>query len=162
MSNLAFNPAGNPTNPLFSRVIATAPARTTMRHLNPSAPVGDPASLAFLLASASTVPTSSVAALAIAPFGLSYYVIGQIVPMAAAFAVGNVPADPDSVTLEVERPDGSIVTLTPTHDGTGAYHADYLVGVVNEGLNVFRWVGTGAAADAAEGYFIVEYSDFTA
>jgi hypothetical protein len=102
------------------------------------------------------------ASLTIAPLGLQSFVIGQIVPMAALFAVGNVPADPASVTLEVERPDGSIVTLTPTHDGTGAYHADYLVGVVNEGLNVFRWAGTGAAADAQEGYFIVEYSDFTA
>jgi hypothetical protein len=49
--------------------------------------------------------------------------------------------DASTQILTVTLPDGTTATPVVTHDGTGAYHSDYLF--MQEGLHVFRWVTTG-------------------
>ena len=53
----------------------------------------------------------------------------------------NAPVDASTAVLTVTLPDGSVATPSVTHDGTGAYHVDYLF--TQEGLHKFLWVTVG-------------------
>lgn len=83
---------------------------------------------------------------------------------AAAFAsLAGAATDPTSVTLTVERPDGTLTVYawptpgagesTLTRQATGRFYAD--ITLDQEGLWSYRLVGTGAVAAAAEKRFIV-------
>lgn len=55
-------------------------------------------------------------------------------------ATGVTPIDASTSVLTITLPDGTSVIPSVTHDGTGAYHVDYLF--VQEGLHKFVWVTT--------------------
>lgn len=79
---------------------------------------------------------------------------GDTVRLAAAFVdADGAAADPSSVTLTVSH-DGvswSKADADLTHDGTGAYHYDYVCPA--RGRYIYEWVGTGAVAAAGQAWF---------
>lgn len=76
------------------------------------------------------------------------YDIGDVIELTANFQVDGQDTDPTSITIDVRDPDGDIVSLTPTHDGDGNYHADLVATL--PGRWYYRWAGTGAAEAAGE------------
>lgn len=54
--------------------------------------------------------------------------------------ISGSPVDPASITLTVTLPDGTTVTPSITHTGTGLYYSNYTF--VQEGLHKFQWVTT--------------------
>lgn len=91
------------------------------------------------------------------------YVLGNLVRV--TFSVtdeAGTPADPDTVTLRVQRhSDTETVYVNGTDaivvkDATGEYHAD--LDPTDKGLWHWRWEGTGTVEAAAEGYFSVTTS----
>ena len=82
---------------------------------------------------------------------------GQIVVLSTTFSVEGVGTNPSSVTLTVVRPDNTTLTPVPISDGSGVYHADVPTTHI-PGEWHYRWVGTGVAAGADDGVFIVRRS----
>lgn len=90
--------------------------------------------------------------------------LGDIHTVSALFQVESVPgdsstltpADPSAVVLRVRAPDGTVATPTPVHDSLGVWHYDLTV--TASGIWRYRWEGTGAAADNADGMFFVRPS----
>jgi hypothetical protein len=65
------------------------------------------------------------------------------------FAVGGLAADPTTVTLQVESPDGTETTYTyaggtVSKAATGSYYKE--IQVTQVGTWSTRWIGTGAVA----------------
>lgn len=83
----------------------------------------------------------------------SEYVLGQVVRMTLEASVAGVLTNPTGLTCKVRKPDASIVTLTPTNDGVGDFHADFTTAQV--GPHYYRFEGGGAAAGAGEDAFRV-------
>jgi hypothetical protein len=84
------------------------------------------------------------------------YDLGDVAVLNVTFSVAGVPTDPTTVSLTVAKPDGSLTVYSSgqvSHDGPGVFHVD--VTADQAGDWVWRWVGTGAAADVETGYFSV-------
>lgn len=89
------------------------------------------------------------------------FILGQSVTVSAAFThpVTDAPLDPTTLTLVVESPSGVETTyvygvdLIIVRDSEGLFHADLLPG--EQGKWVYRFVGTGSAAGANEGEFLI-------
>lgn len=86
------------------------------------------------------------------------FVVGDSVRLSNVFEVDGTATDPTTVTLVVTDPSGSATTYTyagstVTKDSTGTYHRD--VTVSSAGVWSWKWVGTGTAADIANGQFEV-------
>jgi hypothetical protein len=58
-----------------------------------------------------------------------------------------------TVTLTVQRPDGTEDAGSVSTDATGSYYATYTP--VAAGLHIYRWESSGAAVAAGEGRFEV-------
>lgn len=86
------------------------------------------------------------------------YEIGDGVRLSVVFtdAVSGALADPTTVILTLQQPDGTDAVVVVQKDATGKYHADYLTTL--PGVHVWRWAGTGAVPAAAEGVFTVSRS----
>ena len=84
------------------------------------------------------------------------YDLGDTRRLSAAFTItGNSPpaVDPTSLTFSMREPDGTVTSYvygsSPASlikDSTGNYHVDWLIAQV--GKHYYRWIGTGAAAEA--------------
>lgn len=86
---------------------------------------------------------------------MNTYHNGQGVRIPATFKnTSGTLTDPSSVALTILKPDGSTDTLSPTHDSTGVYHADY-TSTSLPGAYTWRWMGTGAVVAPLEGTFYV-------
>ena len=62
-------------------------------------------------------------------------------------------ADPTTVVVTVQAPDGTQTTPSTTKEAVGRYSAT--VEPDQAGVWAYRWVGTGAVAAAEEGQFFV-------
>lgn len=87
------------------------------------------------------------------------FVVGDTVTLTNTFAVAGTNTDPSTVALTVTDPAGSATTYTyaggtVTKTATGIYTKDITASTT--GTWLFTWVGTGAAADVANGTFTVE------
>jgi hypothetical protein len=69
------------------------------------------------------------------------------------FKVSGVPTDATTVTLTVTDPTGTTSTPSVTHVSTGTYSAN--VACTTDGIWSYKWDGTGAASDIAEGTWTV-------
>lgn len=80
------------------------------------------------------------------------------------FDGSDVPSDPTSVTVKVQKPDGTettyvyLVSGAVVKDAVGQYHIDILGDQV--GLWYYRWEATGVVQATQERYFKVERSEF--
>lgn len=87
------------------------------------------------------------------------YQPGDLVRLSTTFTVDDTPTDPTSVTLTVQKPDGTQTDYVHgtdpevVKDSTGVYHAD--IEADQAGLWVWAWTGTGAAHGVDEGSFSV-------
>lgn len=89
------------------------------------------------------------------------YDLGDTRRLSAAFTIsGNSPAatDPTTLTFKMREPDGTVTSSVfgdspaiVVKDSTGNFHVDWLIAKV--GKHYFRWIGTGAAAEADTGEF---------
>lgn len=86
--------------------------------------------------------------------------VGDVFRLTAAFTVGGTPTDPTGLTFTMREPDG-VETIyvfgtdaQPVKDSTGNYHVDWAV--AKPGRHHYRWVGTGAAAEAGQGEFYAQ------
>lgn len=80
--------------------------------------------------------------------------IGDVVELEGKFTdVAGAPANPGAVALRVRKPDGSVLTPTPTSSVVGTWSATLSVDL--SGWWTFRFIGTGANAAAEEGRFFV-------
>ena len=84
----------------------------------------------------------------------------EIATLTNVWTVGGTPTDPSAVSCVITDPTGTSVTHNTsggtapadiTKDSTGAYRL--LVPATLDGIWLYKWVGTGAAADVAEGTF---------
>lgn len=73
-------------------------------------------------------------------------------------ALDDVLTDPTTIDVRVRAPAGTETHPAVVRDGAGTYHAD--VPITVSGIWRYRWVGTGAAAGAEEGFFEVRESSF--
>lgn len=80
--------------------------------------------------------------------------VGDTVRLTATFRDpdGNL-MDPASVTLQIRKPSGEVVSVPVVRDSTGVYHGD--VTVDESGLWTYRWYAPGGAE---EGAFFVRFS----
>ena len=71
------------------------------------------------------------------------------------------PADPTTVTLLLQLPDGTQVDLSDSvvRDDVGEYHADYLVS--QAGFYQYQWTGAGAVVATVLGSFTVNQTTLT-
>jgi len=88
------------------------------------------------------------------------YDLGDTRRLSAAFTVAaNSPTatDPTTLTFKMREPDGTITSYVKdtdselVADSTGNFHVDWPIAQV--GKHYYRWVGTGAAAEADTGEF---------
>ena len=88
------------------------------------------------------------------------YDLGDTRRLSAAFTIaGNSPAatDPTTLTFKMREPDGTVTTYVEgtdvelVKDSTGNFHVDWLL--AQAGKHYYRWIGTGAAAEADTGEF---------
>jgi hypothetical protein len=88
--------------------------------------------------------------------------IGSKPRLIGRFKRDNVLTDPDTVTLKIKAPSGAETTYAYPADvakqATGVYYYD--LPITESGIWYWRWIGTGAVADANEGEFPVEESSF--
>ena len=89
---------------------------------------------------------------------MSTYDVGDVVILRARFLVDDLLTDPTTVDVRVLSPVSTESRPSVVRDGVGAFHA--AVPVTLPGIWRFRWVGTGAAAGAEEGFFEVRESSF--
>jgi Phage gp6-like head-tail connector protein len=83
----------------------------------------------------------------------------EIATLTNVFKVNGVPTDATTATLTVTDPAGATSTPSVTHSGTGTYTAT--VPCTTSGVWLYKWVGTGTAADVVEGTFTVTTIDQT-
>lgn len=85
------------------------------------------------------------------------YHIDDLRRLTAAFTVASVATDPSTLMFIMREPDG---TETPyvygtdaelVKDSTGNFHVDWPI--TQAGRHLYRWVGTGAAAEAGQAEF---------
>jgi hypothetical protein len=81
----------------------------------------------------------------------------EIATLTNTFSVLGVPTDPTVTTLTITDPTGAITTPAVTHVSTGKFSAT--VACTIAGLWLYKWTGTGAAQDTAEGTFTVSAID---
>ena len=81
----------------------------------------------------------------------------EIATLTNTFSVAGVPTDPSVTTLTITDPTGAITTPAVTHVTTGQFSATVVCALA--GLWLYKWTGTGAAADTAEGTFTVSTID---
>jgi hypothetical protein len=92
------------------------------------------------------------------------YDIGDAETITGTFTIGSTPTDPDSVVLLLLSPDGVETTLTFGVDSglikqsIGVYQ--YVLSFTQAGRWWWKWIGTGAAAVASEGFYDVRVSQF--
>lgn len=98
------------------------------------------------------------------------YDIGDVVSIRTYSAAGEgfkdaagTLADPTTVTLKIEEPDGTETTYTYalaqiTRDSAGRFSKSYTPD--QSGVHHYRWVGTGTVGAAFEGAFFVRESRF--
>jgi hypothetical protein len=80
--------------------------------------------------------------------------IGDLVRVEAQFAdLAGAPADPGAVALRVRKPDGTVLTPTPTSSVVGTWAHTLSVDI--SGWWTYRFVGTGVNAAAEEARFFV-------
>lgn len=71
------------------------------------------------------------------------YDLADVVPLTVTIRdAAGAPADGGTVVLTIERPDGTTVTPSVAHAGTGVYQVDYPPTMA--GRHVAQWVCTGA------------------
>ncbi len=81
------------------------------------------------------------------------------VTISAIFKVDGIPTDPTTLTLTIEKPDGTKVIKAladVVKDGTGTYHFDIIVDQPHNWC--YQWKGTGVVA-MDETYFTVRPSE---
>ena len=94
------------------------------------------------------------------------YELGDLVRVSITFknnAVPPVVADPTTVSLKVETPDGTETTYTYaaaqiTRTSTGLFRKDIPTTAI--GTWSFQWIGVGVVDQAADGQFFVTASSF--
>lgn len=92
------------------------------------------------------------------------YDIGDVVRCRVAFTVSDVATDPTTVTFEVARQGEAATTYTYGDDAqlvkasTGVYHVD--MPATAAGRYLWRMTGTGAAAAAYHGEYVVRPNTF--
>jgi hypothetical protein len=80
--------------------------------------------------------------------------VGDVVELQANFAdLAGAPANPGAVAVRVVKPDGTILTPTPTSGAVGVWTAT--VSLDLSGWWAYRFAGTGANAAAEEARFYV-------
>ena len=85
------------------------------------------------------------------------YDLGDTRRLSAAFTVSSAATDPTTLTFKMREPDGTVTTYVwetdaeLVKDSTGNFHVDWLLAKV--GKHYYRWIGTGAAAEADTGEF---------
>lgn len=80
--------------------------------------------------------------------------IGDVVDLRATFTdIAGVPTNPSAVTLRVRKPDGTVLTPSPTNPGVGIY--SHLLSPDLSGWWTYRFIGTGTNAAAEEARFFV-------
>ena len=93
------------------------------------------------------------------------YQIGDTVRMKAEFTQDEVPSDPDTISLQIRNPDGTVFLYT--HGGgevqrdattTGTYYRD--VYLDDTGKWMYRFQGSGTVTAADEHYLLVERTNF--
>ncbi len=91
---------------------------------------------------------------------MNAYDLGDTRRLSAAFNIAaNSPTatDPTTLNFKMREPDGTVTTYLEgtdaelVKDSTGNFHVDWLLAQV--GRHRYRWVGTGAAAEADTGAF---------
>jgi hypothetical protein len=85
------------------------------------------------------------------------YQVGEPVPLTATFTDANgTPAD-TTVALEIRKPDGTVLTPTPTHAATGVYTYNVPAGTIDQtGLWWYAFIGSGTVAAVEQNSFLVE------
>lgn len=95
---------------------------------------------------------------------MNNYETGNLVTITATFTnLSGAPADPSTVTLKVQDPEGVETVYTYalgeiTRTGVGAY--SIAVAVAKAGFWTYRWEGTGTVYAAQEARFNVDGSIF--
>ncbi len=85
------------------------------------------------------------------------YDLGDTRRLSAAFTVSAAATDPTTLTFKMREPDGVVTTRVwetdneLVRDSLGNFHVDWLIAKV--GKHYYRWIGTGAAAEADTGEF---------
>ncbi len=95
--------------------------------------------------------------------GDTLYQLNEPVPLRAEFrnSAGTL-ADPTTVTLNIRKPGGTVLTPSPTSSATGIWTYTIPAGTNNEsGLWTYAFTGTGAVAAVEQATFVVE-RDLTA
>ena len=83
--------------------------------------------------------------------------VGDTRVLSAAFTVAGTPTDPTALSFVMRAPDGAETTYLwgtddeLVNDSTGNFHVDWPV--AQAGRHHYRWIGTGAAAEADSGEF---------
>ena len=89
----------------------------------------------------------------------------EIATLTNTFKVNGVPADPTVASVVVTDPTGTATTYTGgqlTHTpATGAYSVNVPCSATVDGVWTYKWIGTGAASDVAEGTWTVTRIDQT-
>ena len=82
------------------------------------------------------------------------YDIGNLAALTGTFTnQQGAQADPSSVVMRYKKPNGTILTATPTKSSAGIY--SYLLALDIAGTYYFRFEGTGALVAAGDGSLIV-------
>lgn len=96
---------------------------------------------------------------------MSQYDIGDVGRCSVIFRdLAGVAVDPNAVSLQIKRPDSSILEfryqqdIELVRDSTGSYHLDYLV--TQDGTHYYKWTGSGTVFAAEEAQFFVRRSQF--
>lgn len=89
---------------------------------------------------------------------MNTYDVGDVVKLTCSFSVDEQETDPTTVTLTVKRPSGIVTSYTfaagdITKSSTGVYTMD--IAITEPGLWWYEWLGTGTAASAEQGNFVV-------
>jgi hypothetical protein len=80
--------------------------------------------------------------------------VGDVVVISVSFYNElRVLTNPTSVTLSITKPDGTVLTPSPTNDSAGRYHYDQAAD--QSGLWRYVWTGTGAVVAVDPGQYIV-------
>ena len=89
------------------------------------------------------------------------YDIGDQIALTGTFTnASGALADPTTAAVKIKIPSGTEASYSPTKTSTGIYaHA---VTTTESGRYYYRFVGTGAVIAAAESFFDVRPSAFTA
>jgi uncharacterized protein YfaS (alpha-2-macroglobulin family) len=96
---------------------------------------------------------------------INTYLIGAVVKLTGTFTdLDGDAIDPDTVTLRIKEPDGTITVyvystdLELVRDGVGEYHVDWAADQAGE--YCFRFEGTGVAQAVNEKQFEIDAGCF--